>query len=391
MAKLIHTADLHLKAGDEKAYCFNVLDEIIALALSEKARFLIFAGDLFDSFSDFEALRREVCLKLKSPADAGCETIYIPGNHEARGGSAPLSAYNLDPVKFYARPPFVFTEADGVEFLCVPHSENYDGYRDWKVPAKKPGVARVAVLHALNSAIYTGPDPETDAATGVIDDDFFKRFSIDYAAMGHVHAGRRQRLGGAIACYPGSPRVWRAHIREAGPKSVCVVETGGPSSFAPAPPEASKGRGPAKLVLSEAGPAVTVRTAEIRSAGQYREFTLPLDLNGAPAEAAVKKLELGANKLDLVRVTLTGVVEDENAAKAAAGTLERRLRAWLRQAYVELETTVAADISANSLAKALLAEFDLVKPPEAQGTEYRKWLLARQYGLEALAARIRDK
>ena len=85
---------------------------------------------------------------------------------------------------------------------------------------------------------------------------------------------------------------------------------------------------------------------------------------------------------------LTGVVEDENAAKDAAGALERRLRAWLRQAYVELETTVAADISSNSLAKAFLAELDLVKPAEAQGPEYRKLLLARQYGLEALAARV---
>ena len=75
MAKLIHTADLHLKAGEEKAYCFSVLDEIIALALSEKAGFLVIAGDLFDSFADFEALRKEVCLKLKPLAAAGCEIL----------------------------------------------------------------------------------------------------------------------------------------------------------------------------------------------------------------------------------------------------------------------------------------------------------------------------
>ena len=362
MAKLIHTADLHLKAGEEKAYCFSVLDEIIALTLSEKARFLVVAGDLFDSFSDFEALRKEVCLRLAHLTDSGCEVVYIPGNHEARGSSAPLSAYNLDPVKFYAKPPFVFMEAEGLEFLAVPHSENYDGYRDWKIPPKKPGVARVAVMHALNSTIYTGPDPESDAKTGVIDDDFFKRFSIDYAAMGHVHAGRQQALGGAMVCYPGSPRVWRTHIREAGPRSVCVVETGGPT------------------------PAV--RTVEIKSAGQYREFTLPLDLNGVPAEAAVKKMEVELNKLDLARVTLAGVVEDENAAKASAGELERRLRAWLRQAYVELETTVVADISSNSLARAFLAELDPLKPAETHGADYRKWLLARQYGLAALSARI---
>ena len=291
MAKLIHTADLHLKAGEEKAYCFSVLDEIIALA--EKAGFLVIAGDLFDSFR-FRGFAQGSLPEAKTSVRRRCEIIYIPATTKCAAAPRPITAYNLDPVKFYAT-PFRLYGSGRSGIPCGAAAENYDAYRDWKVPAKKTGVTRVAVLHALNSTIFTGPDPEADAKTGVIDDDFFKRFSIDYAALGHVHAGRQQRLGGAIACYPGSPRVWRAHIREAGLKSVRVVETGGSD--------------------------MTVRMAGLRSAGQYREFTLPLDLNGAPAEAAVKRLEIGSNKLDLVRVKLTGVVEDENVAKDAAGVL----------------------------------------------------------------------
>ena len=53
MAKIIHAADLHLEDGEEKSYCYGVLDELIALALSEKAGALVLAGDLFDSFADF--------------------------------------------------------------------------------------------------------------------------------------------------------------------------------------------------------------------------------------------------------------------------------------------------------------------------------------------------
>ncbi|MDD2804434.1 MAG: DNA repair exonuclease [Elusimicrobiales bacterium] len=360
MAKIIHTADLHLRA-DEKVYCYAVLDEIIELAKTEKADFLVIAGDLFDSFADFEALRKEVRHKLFHLHEAGCRVIYIPGNHETRGAPADLSAYSLDPVQFYARGPFVFFEAAGVEFICVPHAENYDGYRDWKVPPKREGVTRVAVLHALNSTIYTGPDEEADSKTGVIEDDFFRRFSVDYAALGHVHAGRQQRLGGATACYPGSPRVWRAHPKEAGLKTVCVVETGG------AP--------------------VTTRLAEIRAAGQYKEYTLPLGPDGEPGLPEIQKIEAGLTGRDLVCVKLTGLVENEPASEAAAAALRERLLKRARAASVELETTVAEALYSSELTKSFLAELEALRPEDETGAEYRRWLLARQYGLLEIAER----
>jgi len=364
MAKIIHTADLHIKDGEEKPYCYAVLDEIIALAHAEKADFLLLAGDLFDSYADFEALRREVQAKLFPLHGAGCRVIYIPGNHEARGAAADLSAFSLDPIQFYARPPFVFFDAAGVEFVCVPHAADYDGYRAWKVPPKKPGAVRVAVLHALNSTIYTGPDEEADARAGVIEDDFFSRFAIDYGALGHVHSGRRQELGGALACYPGSPRVWRAHAREAGPRSVLVVTTG--------------------------GPALQVRQAEIKSAGQYKEYILPVEMDGSVPLPAVQKIEASLCECDLVAVRLTGVVEDENAAAAAAESLRERLRRRTRQASVKLETSPASLLSGNGLARAFLAEMDAVKPENGDGPDYRRWLLARQYGLEEIAGRAAE-
>ena len=360
MAKFIHTADLHIKDGDEKPYCFAVLDEIIALALSEKADFLLIAGDLFDSYSDFDLLRRDVGSKLYPLHEAGCRVIYIPGNHEGRGASADLAGFSLDPIQFYARPPFVFFEAEGVEFICVPHAPDYDGYRSWKVPPKKPGAVRVAVVHALNSTVYTGPDEESDARAGAIEDDFFSRFSVDYAAMGHVHSGRSQQLGGALACYPGSARVWRAHEREAGPRGVAVVET---------------------------SPSLTVRRAELKSAGQYKEYTLPAGLDGSLPLVQVQRIEAAAGPRDYVKVRLTGLVDDENAAQAAAKGLQERLKTSARRAEVELDTTPASSLSGNGLARAFLAEMDAVMPETEDGPDYVRWLLARQYGLEEIASR----
>ncbi len=360
MAKLVHTADLHIRR-DEKDYCYAVLAEIIALAGQEKADFLAISGDLFDSFADFEELRREVEGKLEPLVKKGCRVIYIPGNHEARGSSADLSAYNLEPLRWCARQPFDFFELGGVEFLCVPHSENYDGYRDWRVPPKRRGVTRVALLHALNSTVYTGPDEEADSRTGVIEDDFFGRFAVDYAAMGHVHAGRQHMLGGAVVCYPGSPRVWRAHPREAGPRCAVVAD----------------------LACSP----VVAHTAELLSAGQFREFQLPVELDGTVPLTAVHRIEAAVGERDHVRVKLTGVVEDENAAKAAADGLRQRLNNKARIAEVELETLVAASLSSNTLVRAYLESMDDIKPAQEGGEDYHRWLLARQYGLEAIAGR----
>ncbi|OGR67828.1 MAG: hypothetical protein A2081_04260 [Elusimicrobia bacterium GWC2_61_19] len=364
MAKIIHAADLHIEDGEELSYCYGVLDEIISLALAEKPDALVLAGDMFDSFGDFEALRSEVCAKFKPLAEAGVPIIYIPGNHEGRGATADLTAYNLDPLLFAAARPFSLIEAGELEFLCVPHAESYDGYRDWPVPPKKPGATRIAVVHALNSTIYTGPEEETDARAGVIDDDLFSRYQVDYAAMGHVHAGRQAALGRALACYPGSARVWRAHPREAGPRRVCVVR------------------------LGDAAPAV--RTVELKSAGLFKEYRLPLDLAGALNPADADKAAAAATALDLVKITLTGVVEDEHAAKATAAALQARLKDSARLAIVDTDTVVAAELSTHSLTKAFLEEMDKIEPAAEQGRDYRCWLLARQYGLEELAAKLRE-
>ena len=83
MAKLIHTADLHLSDGEEKQYCFDVLDEIIALAASEKADFLVIAGDLYDraippteAIELFEGTVRRL-------VNAGVHVAAITGNHDS--------------------------------------------------------------------------------------------------------------------------------------------------------------------------------------------------------------------------------------------------------------------------------------------------------------------
>ena len=75
-------------------------------------------------------------------------------------------------------------------------------------------------------------------------------------------------------------------------------------------------------------------------------------------------------------------------ALAVAEILRGRLVKKARLVVIEPETIVAAALSSNSLTKAFLAELDKLEPEDTQGADYARWLLARQYGLEELAAHL---
>ena len=363
MAKIIHTADLHLKTGDEKAYCFSVLDEIIALAITEKAEFLIISGDIFDSFPDFVALRAEFAKKVTSPGSF--RTICIPGNHEAlRSGGKDLGLYDLPGVEFKTAKPFSVADGGDVEFICVPHAEDYDNYRDWPIPAKQPGKARILMIHGLNSTIYTGPEEEGEARAGVIDDGLFTGFAPDYAALGHIHRPNQNMVGGVTAAYPGSPRVWRASDKESGRRFVKVIETHG-----------------------DKAPAIMIR--EIKAAGQYREYSLPLALDGSADAAAIEAIKKSAGLRDRLKIKLSGIVEDEKRLAETEVALKTELSGSVRILEIERgDITPCAEISSNPLAQNFLELLDRRKPPEGDQRQEQVWLLARQAGLKAIADKI---
>ena len=142
-------------------------------------------------------------------------------------------------------------------------------------------------MHGTSSAVYRGPDPEEEKA-GVIPDSFFNWLEADYAALGHVHAARESRIGGALAVYSGSARVWRRG--EEGPrKVVCFEAVNG------------KIEGKEDHVL--------------RSAGEYRSFRLPLEPDSTVQPAAMRELmeKLGSPSRDYIEVLLSGLIEDANA------------------------------------------------------------------------------
>jgi len=359
MTRIIHAADLHLREA-EKDYCFAVLDELLSLAKNEKADYLLFCGDLFDSFADLKALKD--VFRAKVEALKGCAVIYLPGNHEElrRGTSDNLAAYDLGPVTKCLNKPYSIINGSDVEFICVPHQESYAGYRDWGVPAKVAGKARVLLLHGTDSSVYCGPEAE-ESKGGIIDEDMFSVVKADYAAMGHIHGKAQKRINGCLICYSGSAGVWRAG--ETGPRGVFVLEAAG-------------------------GAVREIEFKEIKSAGEYRFVSSPLGLDGGADLAELKGQAREWGKQDFVEVGFSGFVEDENAVagaeeavRAAFGSKVRRLD------IVRGEIVVAAGIAAHPAAKSFIEKWRARKPQDA--AREKTWLLARAIGLKAIAEALK--
>ncbi|HBA61592.1 MAG TPA: hypothetical protein DCZ92_12415 [Elusimicrobia bacterium] len=369
MLKLLHAADLHLSSGPEKEYGLEVLREIISLANQKQADFVLFCGDLFDSFKDLKSGKLLDAVKEEAQRlHNNGRILYIPGNHESlgMGEQDKFSNFNFGRIELMADPSSEFggrvLELPAADIVCVPHAQDYSGYRKWPLPPKRAGTARVLMMHGTSSAVYRGPDPEEGGA-GVIPDSLFEWLGTDYAALGHVHSARESRIGGTLAVYCGSARVWRR--REEGPRKAVYFEI-------------------------KDGEIAGKEDLLLQSAGQYRAFTLPLDPDAGVPPAAMRGLleKLSSPERDYVVVSLSGLVEDANALSATERALEDVLRAKSPRKLEILSGEVEnyGGAASNELAKQFLARLDAVKPP-AGSPETELWFAARRQGLAALTDR----
>jgi exonuclease SbcD len=353
MTHLMHVADLHLTAGDERDYALSVLNEIVEIANQKSVEALLLCGDVFDSFDDAARLRttlREAIAKVRS------EVLYCPGNHEVlRGSLDELVRLDFGKARLLARLPFDFTTIEtvkeAIEVLAVPHQNDYSGYRDWTVPEKKTEV-RLAMAHGVVTDLtYVGPDHEAGGAA--LGPDLFQRFSVDYAAVGHIHRRPKERLfGHSLINYAGSARVWSGG--ETGPRGAFLVTCNRPPSLEFVP---------------------------LTAAGEYRLCEVSLDLTGRAAELAAMATW---QRADYIHLRLTGLVEDENEVVNVVQDLATRIEPKVRKLKIDRDAvTVLAGISAEPAAKRFIELWEKQRPP-VDDTNRLIWLKARALGLEKL-------
>ena len=370
MLKVLHTSDLHLSAGEDRDYALAVLREIVSLANSKQADFLLVCGDLFDAFKDIKdsALLNSALGELRL-LRKDCRALYIPGNHEnlGRGSKEKLSNFDLGRLELAADCGCGFgggvVTVPDAEFICVPYAADYSGYRNWKLPAKTQGRARLLLMHGTSSAVYRGPDQEEQQG-GIIPDSLLAWVEADYAALGHVHSRGETLIASTLAAYCGSARVWRRG--ESGPRKAVFFETEG----------------------GKIGPR---QELPLRAAGEYRHFTLPLNPDCSIAPAAMRELleKYPAPLRDYIAVSFSGLVEDANALPEVKKVIEDVLRAKnpRRLEIFSDQVETYGGFAENGLAKEFLDKLDSCRPAEG-AADMPLWLAARRQGLAALAGEL---
>lgn len=351
--RILHAADLHL-ATDERDYSLAVLDEIIDVVERERVEILLLAGDVFDTYADAESLRNDVAARLDRLA-ANCRSFYIPGNHEKLGAT---ERRHIGLLSFGSRMR-VTTEvslvpiSDEIELLLVPHREKYDDYQSWDIPPKKSRL-RIAVAHgSVTGLSFLGLGDEEGG--GIIDPDLFAFHSVNYAAMGHIHAGRiEHQASGAVIAYPGSARVWRSG--EAGERSVLLLDL-------------SKG--------------IETKRLPLAAAGTWRSTELPLAQDGSVALGPVLA---AVGSQDWLEVTLSGVADDDFARDTAARAVERAVAGRVRRLDIRKnDVMVLAGVSEEPVVRLFLDAWRtrFETSPEA---ERAAWFRARAVGLAKIIA-----
>ncbi len=354
MIRILHCADLHLSLA-ERAYSLAVLDELARAAAAERADIWLLAGDLFDSYGDVEGLRAAFRERVQ-PLLERTAIVMIPGNHECLGAGSPcLDRLDLGAAWRLQR-PFDLLEIAGIEILAMPWGADTSDYLSWQVPAKKTRL-RLALAHGTVAGFnLSGPEDESDGSA--IDPALFAQFGIDYAALGHIHAGRVMRSGATVLAYPGSARVWRRG--ESGPRRAILVDAD-----------------------PDAGTIAQPRGVELAAAGRFRVHEQPLGLDGSGCELAAAASSWGLN--DWVELRLSGLVEDEGLV---AG-LERDLRSEYGPRLRRFDVTrddilVLQGIASQPIARRFLSLWAERKPADQGAADL--WLAARDAGLRRIKA-----
>jgi DNA repair protein SbcD/Mre11 len=353
MIRILHCADIHLKAGDAD-YGLTVLREIASVAKAEGADLVLICGDLFDTFADAEALRRDFAPAV---AAAACEALYLPGNHEDLQRTGDLAGFDFTPAVLLHQKPFALVKRSlkktTVEFLCIPHQPRYGDWRSWEIPPKDSAV-RIALAHALvDTMAYSGPQSgDIEDGGAVMEGELFRRHQVDYAALGHIHGARTVETP-VLMAYPGSATVWRAG--EEGPRSVLLLDIGDDGVVRPP------------------------RTIELASAGRYRAIPAPMAFDASLPDLSEAVRGLSAS--DHVELVLSGLVENDHLVNESVARITAMLKGKVRVLDVNRSgVAVMPGIASQPLAAQFLKVWEK-GPAAGSGIDDRTWRRARELAL----------
>ena len=194
--KLIHTADLHLKKGEEKR--IGVLKWLVEKGAELKIDYFIIAGDLFDSDTDATILRPEIKGIFES---INAQVLVIPGNHDIESFSQGYD-YGKNVIQL-VQTPFEIIELSSIKICGVPYQDRKFSECIEDIPSDVDILIAHGTLYDESFIFTMLDDKETE---------YMPIFPANlencarYIAMGHLHSRSiEKKYQGTHVVYPGSP------------------------------------------------------------------------------------------------------------------------------------------------------------------------------------------
>ena len=205
MTDVLHTADIHLRAGDRTRLAG--LEAVLEKAEELDVELLTIAGDLFDGGEDVDALRHELRNRLFT--DLPFEILLIPGNHDVRAFREDLFFGEACTVIAEEEHFGEWTNEDrSLSISAIPYREELT---DDLVAAlhdrSSSGDMDVLLFHgSLDAPMGADSGDETDYRYFPVAEEELLDLGFDVYLAGHYHSPHLRRLdNGAEFAYPGTP------------------------------------------------------------------------------------------------------------------------------------------------------------------------------------------
>lgn len=237
--KFIHTADVHLMAGDQRELSLDAFRQVAALADRLAVDAVLVSGDLYDRAVD-NTENSPLGEAVEIMTAARQEWVLLDGNHDPRRSlrlhhNPPGGVYVIDsPQQIllkcgllvsgmpYPDKGFLLAGSDG-RSVQEANAEMLEGLRNifmgFLVDANQhPGVPHVGMFHGnvKGSVLHNGQIMLQDDL--LVPAEFFGLTGATYTALGHIHKPQQMGFG---AYYSGSP--WAVDFGDLGQKGVYHV------------------------------------------------------------------------------------------------------------------------------------------------------------------------
>lgn len=227
--RFLHAADIHLDSplrglsGQEGESAMRIrgatreaLENLVSRAIDEEVSFVIISGDLYDG--DWKDYRTGLFFvkQMGRLSETGISVFLLYGNHDAESQITRRLLLPSNVRTFSSKKPETFTLP---EIGVVLHGQSFR-QRDvtdnlaTNYPPPVPGNFNIGVLHTG----LGGMGGHVNYAPCTLDELIKKGY--DYWALGHVHQTTVLHEWPHVV-FPGN--IQGRHIRETGPKGVCLV------------------------------------------------------------------------------------------------------------------------------------------------------------------------